>query len=281
MLVVNDTKVIQARLFGEYKGRRFEILLLAPTAGGQPTWKCLVRPGRYIDDKGSELTFPEGVTASVIRREGREFEVCFHCPADSFQAWLARAGHVPLPPYIQRPDNAADRVSYQTIYAKDPTSVAAPTAGLHFTPELIANLKTKGIEFQSLTLDIGYGTFAPLEPGATELHAEKYRIPAETVESLARARKEGRRIIAVGTTALRAMEASTAEGPDATTRLFIQPGYRFTQVDGLITNFHLPQSSLFILVCAFLGKEAAQDAYAHALGQGYRFYSYGDAMVIL
>ena len=282
VLVVNTTRVLKARLFGENaKGRKFEILLLEPENGA--TWNTLVRPGKHIADTGSELLLPGGWTARVARhpRDDRRFQITFPQTGAAFAEWLETHGHMPLPPYLKRPDQASDTVDYQTVYAQEGQSVAAPTAGLHFTPELMESLQNQGVAFEKITLDVGYGTFAPLEPSAQELHAEPYEIPADVDERLARARAEGRRVIAVGTTSLRALEASATQGPCATTRIFIRPGYRFARVDGLITNFHLPQSSLFILVAALMGIDRAQSAYREALAGDYRFFSFGDAMAIL
>ncbi|MBY0372287.1 tRNA preQ1(34) S-adenosylmethionine ribosyltransferase-isomerase QueA [bacterium] len=281
-LVVNTTRVLKARLFGKNaKGREFEVLLLEPNA--RDGWNALVRPGKHIDPNGSELTFPGGQTAQVIRRaeDARQFEVHFANKGEAFFAWLDAHGKMPLPPYLKRPATDRDAVDYQTVYAETGQSVAAPTAGLHFTPELLAEIQSRGIHIEKITLQVGYGTFAPLEPDAQELHAENFEIPTEVAERLAQTRRTGGRVIAVGTTSLRALEAAQGKPGPGTTRLFIRPGYKFTQLDGLITNFHLPQSSLFILVCAFLGRERAQAAYREAVLRQYRFFSYGDAMAIL
>jgi S-adenosylmethionine:tRNA ribosyltransferase-isomerase len=285
VLVLNKTKVLKARLFGQNAtGRAFEVLLLAQSASCPTRWRCLVRPGRYIAEEGTRLIFPGDCSATVRRstEDDRQFDIEFpNTTQEGFLSWLDTHGTVPLPPYLKRAAEAADAQTYQTVYAKEPGSVAAPTAGLHFTPELLEALRAKGVQFETITLTIGYGTFSPLDPAATELHAEPFCIESEVQARLAQARAERRRVIAVGTTALRALESTVDGTLTGTTRLFIRPGYTFTQVDGLITNFHLPQSSLFILISAFMGRENAQAAYGEALKNGYRFFSYGDAMAIL
>ncbi len=284
VLVVNRTRVLKARLFGtDVKGRRFEVLLLSP-ATPLNAWNALVRPGKHIADEGSRLTFASGMSAEIGRHshEDRQFLVQF--PAltrDEFLHWLDANGEVPLPPYLKRPAEPSDRENYQTVFARDPGSVAAPTAGLHFTDDLIARLKRKGVGFESILLQIGYGTFSPVEPEARQLHSEFYAIAPDTAARLDAARREGRRVIAVGTTVLRALESAADGRLEGETRIFIRPGHRVSQADGLITNFHLPQSSLFILVCAWLGIGKAQDSYREAIDRGYRFFSYGDAMAIL
>jgi S-adenosylmethionine:tRNA ribosyltransferase-isomerase len=283
VLVLNKTKVLKARLrASNEKNRAFEILLLTPLEGLH-RWQCLVKPGRYIADPGSILQIGN-LTAHVQRskKDPRQFEITFPLqdPA-TWLEWLELHGEIPLPPYLKREVKEQDSQTYQTIYAEDARSVAAPTAGLHFTPELLDALKKKGVQFESLTLDIGYGTFSPVEATAQELHSETYCIPDPVYARLAQARRENRRVIAVGTTALRALE-SAAQGKNAgETRLFIRPGYSFSQLDGLITNFHLPEYSLFILVCAFMGTSNAQRVYREAIEMQYRFFSYGDAMAIL
>ncbi len=284
VLVLNTTKVLKARLRAlNESGRSFEVLLLSPLEG-MHRWRCLVRPGRQIADIGSDLKFEGGETGLVIRSQtdSRQFEISFKTQdSEAWLAWLDRTGEVPLPPYLKREAVQSDSATYQTVYAETPSSVAAPTAGLHFTPELLKTLKDKGVIFENICLDIGYGTFSPVEPSAETLHSETYRIAPEVAKRLRLARQEGRRVIAVGTTSLRALESAAGGALQGETCLFIKPGYRFSQVDGLITNFHLPQSSLFILVCAFMGTPNAQSAYRQAIEARYRFFSYGDAMAIL
>ena len=211
-------------------------------------------------------------------------------PVDDFYASLERIGHIPLPPYIHRDDTAADRERYQTVYSEERGSVAAPTAGLHFTPEMLARLKEMGVEAARITLHVGLGTFAPLRVERVDevrLHRERYTLSAHAADAINRAKREGRRIIAVGTTVVRALEHCACEagsGPlvphSGSTEIFISPGFHFQLVNALLTNFHLPQSSLLMLVSAFAGRERVLAAYRHAVEQRYRFFSYGDCMLI-
>lgn len=283
LLVFNDTRVLPARLHAESEGgRRFEVLLLKELSPLH--WSCLAKPGKKVGGP-TRLVFPDGVTAELRRSGERGFDVHFAGvePKD-FLPWLDRHGKMPLPPYLKRPAETPDRERYQTVYSRDPKSIAAPTAGLHFTPEMLSLLEAQGVGMARITLEIGYGTFAPIDVDDLDdhrMHEETYRVPPQTVAALDLAKREGRRVIAVGTTALRALESLDELGTEAATSLFIRPGYGFRRVDGLITNFHLPESSLLILVCAFLGKEACLAAYAEAVREGYRFFSYGDAMAIL
>ncbi len=284
VLVVNRTRVLKARLFGsDAGGRRFEVLLLSP-ATPLNAWNALVRPGKHIDAVGSRLHFGGEMSAEICRHpyEDRQFLVQFPpITREEFLSWLEVHGEVPLPPYLKRPAEPSDSENYQTVFAEIPGSVAAPTAGLHFTDDLLERLKHKGVALESILLQIGYGTFSPVEPEATQLHSEFYAIAPDTAARLEKARREGRRVIAVGTTVLRALESAATGRLEGETRIFIRPGHRVTQAQGLITNFHLPQSSLFILVCAWLGTQKAQASYREAIDQGYRFFSYGDAMAIL
>jgi len=211
-------------------------------------------------------------------------------PVDDFFAALERIGHIPLPPYIHRDDGTADRERYQTVYARERGSVAAPTAGLHFTPQVLEQIKARGVEVANVTLHVGLGTFAPLRVehvNEVHLHRERYTLTSATADALNRAVSEGRRIVAVGTTAVRTLEAAAREADggaltahSGTTEIFISPGFRFRLVGGLLTNFHLPQSSLIMLVSAFAGREQVLAAYRHAVAQRYRFFSYGDCMFI-
>jgi S-adenosylmethionine:tRNA ribosyltransferase-isomerase len=285
VLVLNRTRVIKARLFAsDGKKRPFEVLLLGRSEESA-AWNCLVRPGKRVAPEGTTLYWDDGVRARVFRKsmDERQFLLTFEgIDSKEIVHWIDRNGTMPLPPYMKRPARAEDNESYQTVYAGHGESVAAPTAGLHFTQEGLGTLKAQGVQFEHLELEIGYGTFAPLDPSATQLHKEQYVIAEPTWERLQSARREGRRVIAVGTTSLRALEsAALSERLQGDTTLFIRPGFPFKAVDGLVTNFHLPQSSLFILICAFMGSvERAKKAYLTAISHQYRFFSYGDAMLI-
>jgi S-adenosylmethionine:tRNA ribosyltransferase-isomerase len=306
LLIFNDTRVIPARLYGRRSGARtqpispnnpaakeyltgkVELLLTRQLAPGE--WRGLVRPGRKIG-VGEQLTFGENeLHAEVIERgDFGERTVRFDVTEpERLFALLERLGHVPLPPYIHREDRKDDRERYQTVFARERGSVAAPTAGLHFTPEILDAIAARRVETARVTLEVGLGTFAPLRHEVVEenrLHRERYTIPAETAEKIARARAEKRRVVAVGTTTVRTLEyAAMAQGEvkagfgDAD--IFIYPGFQFRVVDALLTNFHLPQSSLLMLVSAFAGREFILRAYEHAVRQRYRFFSYGDCMFI-
>ncbi len=285
LLVVNDTRVLAARLFGRRPtGGQVELLLAEKTGGSE--WLCLMRPGRR-GRPGATIELSPGLTATVVGRdEGGLFRVRFSEPIEPH---LERIGHVPLPPYIKRPDEPADRASYQTVYAREPGSIAAPTAGLHFTAEILARLRGHGVGVAAVTLRVGIGTFKPITTELVHEHRmdrEHYRIPAAAVEALADTRAQGGRVVAVGTTVVRTLEAAALAGGgapapgDGDTDLFIRPGFRFQVVDLLLTNFHLPRSSLLVLVCAFAGREPVLAAYREAVAGGYRFYSYGDAMLL-
>ncbi len=282
LLVLNNTRVISARLFAtDAVGHSYEIFLLRKTP--EPlTWRCLVKPGRRVKGE-SEVIFADGMRALVKRRlDGDGFEVKFETAlADDFEAWLERNGKTPLPPYIKRPATAGDRERYQTVFAKDPGSIAAPTAGLHFTPELLSKFQGQTTE---LTLHVGYGTFAPIQTenvGEHKMHSETYIVSNDLWETMSNTRAKGGRVIPVGTTSLRTLESLEPGRHSGSTSLFIRPGFSFRFTDGLITNFHLPQSSLFVLICALIGTQEAKACYQEAIEKGYRFYSYGDAMLIL
>ncbi len=285
VLVLNNTKVLPARLYGtDSTGRRYEVLLLE-TAGGDLRWYCLARPGKKAG-RGVQLGFPEGVTGDVIGSGGNEaFVISFSgIAAADFLPWLSRAGEPPLPPYLKREATQEDRERYQTIYAKALGSVAAPTAGLHFTQEVMDALRTRGVKIVETTLNVGYGTFSPIRTedlAAHKMHEEFYEVPETTLEAIEAGRAAGKRIVAVGTTTLRALESIPARGLRGKTDIFIQPGFPFRYVTALLTNFHLPKSSLLILVSAFLGTDLTREVYEEAIAQRYRFYSYGDAMLIL
>ncbi len=288
LLVLNDTRVIPARLLGRKipGGGQAELLLVREREGGE--WEALVR---YTGRKQAGQAIALGAEFRAILLAplgGPAWRVGIRGPG-SFQDFLARAGHVPLPPYIRRPDDAQDRERYQTVFARVPGAVAAPTAGLHFTPELLDRLRATGIAFAWLTLHVGPGTFRPLTGSDLErgeLHEEAFELPAATVAAVAAARASGRRVVAVGTTVTRVLETCAQDegrvrAGGGATRLFIRPPYVPRVVDALVTNFHLPRSSLLMLVAAFAGRERILEAYRVALAGGYRFYSYGDATLVL
>jgi S-adenosylmethionine:tRNA ribosyltransferase-isomerase len=291
-LVVNDTAVVPVRLLGRKEsGGRVEVFLIDYAGGSRPAGggfvcECLVKSSKPTR-AGARIRFDAGLTGTVVRAGGETCRVAFATDGD-FDAALDRIGHVPLPPYIRRPDRAADRSTYQTVYAAVRGAVAAPTAGLHFTPELMGRLRERGVSVHSITLHVGYGTFAPVRVAdirAHRMHAERFAIPAGTAEGIAAARAAGGRVVAVGTTVVRTLEyvADAGGGIRAgagSCELFIHPGYRFKAVDALVTNFHLPRSSLIMLVSAFAGRERVLAAYREAVREGYRFFSYGDAMLI-
>ncbi len=284
VLVLNDTRVVPARLLGRKEtGGHVEVLiervLEKDRALAQVRTSKSPRTGQRLDLEG-------GIVARVDGRAGEFFELIFDLDVPLFDA-LERAGHIPLPPYIVRPDESADRERYQTVYARSPGAVAAPTAGLHFDSVLLERLAKSGVEIVYVTLHIGAGTFQPLRGELVEqqrLHAERMRISTGACRAVNRARSEGRRIVAVGTTVVRALESAASGGElvplEGETDIFIYPGFRFRVVDALVTNFHLPESSLLMLVCAFGGTERVLAAYRHAVSEGYRFYSYGDAMFV-
>jgi len=308
LVVVNNTRVFPARLLGRRApgGGAVECLLLRPVPGtvsdpgsdpsvrpGAECWEALVHPGQKLKP-GSQLVF-EGIHAvhgEILERRffGRRLLQLWTDDGSSVDAAVDAIGHVPLPPYIKRDDRGEDRDRYQTIFAEARGSIAAPTAGLHFSAPLVAALAARGVEMAAITLHVGYGTFQPVRVERVEDHrleAERYEIDAAAASAIARARRDRRRIIAVGTTTTRTLEASArAHGGDihagsGATDLFIYPGFDFRIVNGLLTNFHMPRSSLFMLVSAFAGRERARNAYEAAVAARYRFYSYGDAMLIL
>lgn len=279
LLVLNDTRVIPARLFGVREGGgggRMEILLIEKV--GDLEWEALVRPGRRARP-GTVLRFEELAAEVVDKREDR-YRLRFSEPVEPH---LERLGHVPLPPYIRRPDRDADRERYQTVYASNPGAVAAPTAGLHFTREILDEAAAAGIGVARVTLHVGIGTFKPVSAERVEDHRmdrERYEVPEETAESIRRTRESGGRVVAVGTTVVRTLESAALLGNQGSTELFITPGFQFQAVDVLLTNFHLPRSTLIMLVSAFAGRERVLAAYEEAVREGYRFYSYGDAMLV-
>ncbi len=287
LLVLNDTRVIPARLHGRSAGGgKMEILLLERLADRE--WEALVKPGRRART-GSLIRIEEGLAAEVVdkREDGpsHRYRLRFSEPIEPH---LDRLGHIPLPPYIHRPDTPEDRERYQTVFARRPGAVAAPTAGLHFTAELLREIEAAGVETARLTLHVGLGTFKPVAAERVEEHrmeSERYEIGEEAAGAVRRARTAGRRIVAVGTTVVRTLESAAKAGDgevragSGATELFITPGFRFRAVDALLTNFHLPCSTLLMLVSALAGRERVLAAYAEAVREGYRFYSYGDAML--
>jgi S-adenosylmethionine:tRNA ribosyltransferase-isomerase len=283
LLVVNDTRVLPARLYGtKASGGRVELLLERLTGPNRALVQLRAsktpKPGSWID--------VEGDGALVVRgRDGPFFVV--ESPAEPIAGLFERAGHMPLPPYIERSDEAADRERYQTVYAREQGSVAAPTAGLHFDELLFEALAARGIRRTAVTLHVGAGTFQPVRSDDIrqhQMHREWLQVPAATIEAIRATRAAGGRVIAVGTTSCRALETAAASGVltpfVGETQLFLTPGSRFRAIDGLITNFHLPESTLLMLVSAFAGREQVLAAYAEAIRERYRFFSYGDAMLV-
>jgi S-adenosylmethionine:tRNA ribosyltransferase-isomerase len=319
VLALNNSRVLPARLYGrrlgvrsqpigknnpkrkEYLSTEIEVLLVRPLDEGR--WEALVRPGRKVrsgerlvfegrDRQGAGVASQKGATleAEVVGRGEFGLRTLRFSDARSLARNLERIGHVPLPPYIRRPDEQSDRRRYQTVYAKRPGSVAAPTAGLHFTRSILAALEARGVNRAEITLHVSLGTFQPIHEVELEshrLHPESFSIGAPEATVLNQALRAGRRILAVGTTTVRTLEHVAAqrcgriEPTSGETELFIQPGYRFGVVGGLLTNFHLPRTTLLMLVAAFGGRDLILEAYEHAVREGYRFYSYGDCMLLL
>ncbi len=292
LVVVNTSRVFPARLFARRpRGRPAEVLLVQPLSPEARLWSAWLRPGRRIR-RGDRLTVSDELALVVEEdtstSDGRRR---IRLETDAADVWslLDTIGHVPLPPYIERADRPEDKERYQTVYARERGSVAAPTAGLHFTPTVLEALASRGIERAEIVLHVGPGTFQPVKAENVEDHRvapEPFEIPKQTAQAVARARSRGGRVVAVGTTTVRALETSVrddgtiAEGAGETS-LVIYPPFQFRATDALLTNFHLPRSSLLLLVCAFAGREPVLAAYAEAVAHGYRFYSYGDAMLIL
>lgn len=280
-LIVNDSRVFPSRLYGrrEHGTGRVEIFLTRPIDGDGLTWQALVRPGRKMRT-GERVVISEDLSVEILGR-GEFGERTVHLrPRGELFEILDRVGHVPLPPYIEREDTAADRERYQTVFARERGSVAAPTAGLHFTPEILDACKAAGATVARITLHVGLGTFQPLHGEVIEqahLHSESFVVPEETT----RAMDAARRVIAIGTTSVRAIESTSTGETTGETDLFIYPGFKFRHTGAMLTNFHLPKSSLLVLVSAFAGRELALAAYRHAVEQRYRFFSYGDCMLIL
>lgn len=310
LLVLNNARVIPARLFGRRAGVRsekpsrstraehltgkVEVLLTRQVA--DDCWEALVRPGRKMRLR-ERVLFGEGeLEAEITARAdfGLRTLRFFSHDSRTVNGHIERLGHVPLPPYIERADEIADRERYQTVFAKRPGAIAAPTAGLHFSEEILERIRERGVELCELTLDVGLGTFQPVHGETLEshvMHCETYEIPSETAEHIQAAHARGRTVLAIGTTVVRALEdaalraaevgsSATVLSGKAEAQLFITPGFRFRAVNALLTNFHLPRSTLLALVCAFAGREKVLAAYHHAVEAGYRFYSYGDCMLI-
>lgn len=307
IVVFNNTKVFPARLYGRRTGvraqtlsprnpasrdflrGRVEILLTRQVTQEPNDWECLVRPGRKIG-VGEHLLFGDhaDLQAEVLARGTFGERTIRFSPVADFLSTIERVGHVPLPPYISRPDRPGDRARYQTVYARERGSVAAPTAGLHFTPEILDGLHQRGVETVEITLHVGLGTFQPVRVERVEdhkLHSEHYSISPDAAARINAALKAKRRVVAVGTTTVRSLEFSAAGAAQVQAGcgeadLFIYPGYCFRIVGALLTNFHLPQSTLLMLVCAFGGRERVLEAYRHAVMSRYRFFSYGDCMFL-
>lgn len=310
LLVFNNARVIPARLFGRRAGVRsqkpsrstrvehltgkVEVLLTRRIEGD--TWEALVRPGRKMHS-GERVFFGDGeLEAEVIARGEFGLRTLRFSSRDqrTMNEHLERLGHVPLPPYIERADETADRERYQTVFARNPGAIAAPTAGLHFSDDVVKRISARGVEICELTLNVGLGTFQPVRGETLEghlMHSESYEIPSEAANRINAAKSAGRPILAIGTTVVRALEdaamrmvetssSNVVNVGKAEAKLFITPGFRFRAVTGLLTNFHLPRSTLLALVCAFAGRENVLSAYRHAVEAGYRFYSYGDCMLI-
>ena len=311
LLVLNNTKVFPARLLGQRvpSGGSVECLLLSSSGGGDPAtidsaavdgglqasaWDALMHPGQKLKP-GSRVIFERDGARLHGEVVGRHFQgrrtIRLWTDGDIDVATaIERIGHIPLPPYIKRDDRPDDRDRYQTVYARERGSIAAPTAGLHFTTGQLESLAARGVELTEITLHVGYGTFKPVRAERVEDHVvdpERFVVSAETAAALTRARREGRRVIAVGTTTVRALESlhvasdGGVESSSGETRVFIHPGHAFTLVNGLVTNFHLPRSSLLMLVAAFAGRQRVLHAYREAVARSYRFYSFGDAMLII
>jgi S-adenosylmethionine:tRNA ribosyltransferase-isomerase len=307
LVVFNNTRVFPARLYGRRSGLkaqplspanpgsrdflqgRVEVLLTKQVSQEPNEWECLVRPGRKIG-VGEEVFFGERqeLVAEVLQRgEFGERRIRF-APVENFFELVEKLGHVPLPPYISREDSGTDRDRYQTVYARERGSVAAPTAGLHFTPEIMTQMKERGVQTAEITLHVGLGTFQPVRVEKVEehkLHSERYSIPLAAATKINLALDEKRRVIAVGTTTVRTLEFAASDmvrlqAQSGEADLFIYPGFNFRVVSAMLTNFHLPQSTLLMLVCAFGGKENVLRAYDHAVAERYRFYSYGDCMLV-
>ena len=277
-LILNDSRVFPSRLYGHREGHtgKVEVFLTQQESPDALRWTALVRPGRKMRS-GERIVISDELTVEILGRgDFGERTVKLSPKGDVFDV-LERAGHVPLPPYIHRPDTPADRERYQTVFARERGSVAAPTAGLHFTPEILDACRAAGATAARVTLHVGLGTFQPLHTDVIEevkLHSESFYVPPETIAAM----NAASRVVAVGTTSVRAIESDPAS---PRTELFISPGFHFRRTNAMLTNFHLPKSSLLVLVCAFAGAELTLGAYRHAVAARYRFFSYGDCMLIV
>jgi S-adenosylmethionine:tRNA ribosyltransferase-isomerase len=289
LLVMNDTRVIPARILGiKESGGKAEIFLVRRESCREERWVCLLRASKKFI-VGQVILLANDMVATTCSRPDAETWLIEFSGPEPFNIWLEREGHIPLPPYLQRSDNESDRERYQTVFSKTPGAVAAPTAGLHFTSELISKLELYGIKIAYLTLHTGLGTFQPVRVDNVEdhrIHTERYSIPTATAEAVYTTKAQGGRIIAVGTTTTRTLEYATDNMGNVVAGtgeadIFIYPGYSFKVVDGLITNFHLPESTLLMLVSAFAGSGNVLNAYYEAIRRRFRFYSYGDAMLIV
>ena len=297
-LALNDSRVFPARLLGHRAGVRslpigrnnpkrrehlsgeVEVFLLRPVSAGAREWEALVRPGRKMRI-GERIRFDRGLEAEILARGDYGERTVRFSGADDLYEVIEQIGHVPLPPYIKRSDKASDRDRYQTVFAREKGSVAAPTAGLHFTGEILSACRERGAQLAYVTLHVGLGTFQPLHTGQVEagiLHSERYRIAPEQIAAL----REAKRVVAAGTTSVRTIETAWRTGVlEGETEIFIYPGFEFRRVGAMLTNFHLPRTSLLLLVAAFTGRELTLAAYRHAVEAEYRFYSYGDCMLIV
>ena len=289
LLVLNDTRVIPARLFGrKVSGGKVEIFLVRRIEGPEELWSCLIKGAKGVRD-GDLIAMESGMQARICSRPSQESWLVEFNGDGPFDKWLEREGHIPLPPYLQRSDDNFDRERYQTVVAKSPGAVAAPTAGLHFTGKLLEEINSKGVNIAHITLHTGLGTFQPVRVDRVQdhhIHTERYSISPETAEAIRLTKERGGRVVAVGTTTTRTLEYAAdvngcVKAGNGEADIFIYPGYTFKVVDALLTNFHLPESTLIMLVSALAGKELIFDAYRQAVARGYRFYSYGDAMLIL
>ncbi len=289
VLVLNDTRVRPARLLGTKKsGGQVELLLLQRLPGEAEDWRCLGRSSRPLRP-GTQIEFAQGVCAEILPGGEDQQKIARFSHADDFEALVEEIGHLPLPPYVRREEGALDRERYQTVFARNTGAVAAPTTGLHFTESLLQQLRDKGVLVVSLTLHVGIGTFLPVRVENIRehrMHSEVYEVPEATAAAVNLAKLQGRRVIALGTTSARTLEtAIDKDGKLQTGRgaseIFIFPGYKFQVVDGLVTNFHLPKSTLLMLVSALAGREFILEAYQQAISERFRFFSYGDCMLIL
>jgi S-adenosylmethionine:tRNA ribosyltransferase-isomerase len=284
LLVFNDTRVVRSRIIGRKpRGGRVE-LMLERIVGAREAWMQL--RASHLPRVGATIDLPGDASATVCERDERFFRLSFDLTT-TLAVYLEQHGAVPLPPYIARAADSADAERYQTVYARHPGAVAAPTAGLHFDHALLAALRARNVRFAYVTLHVGAGTFLPVESedlAQHRMHSERFSIPPETLAAIDETRRRGRAVVAVGTTSLRALESAAGdaadEGGESETSLFITPGFRFRVADRLLTNFHLPRSTLLMLVSAFAGYDAIRAAYAHAIAARYRFFSYGDAMLL-